>query len=92
MNGRESVVGTMRAYQAYAAKVNQNRYRLRCTKKDLWICFHRKIQRTPTGRLACESGSPDASRHLQRIDPERAAPNVSGRERIPPIRPATICG
>ncbi len=36
MNGRESGVGTGRAYQADAVRVNQNCQKLRCKKKDLW--------------------------------------------------------
>jgi hypothetical protein len=36
MNGRESGVGTDRAYQADAVRVNQNRQKLRFKENDLW--------------------------------------------------------
>ncbi len=45
MNGRESAVGTYRTYQLHAVKVNQNRHKLRCKKKELWI-FHQILWKT----------------------------------------------
>ncbi|HET7880437.1 MAG TPA: hypothetical protein VFL55_06090 [Acetobacteraceae bacterium] len=45
MNGRESAVGTLPAYQVPAAKVNWNHGKLRCKKKELWI-FHHLLWKT----------------------------------------------
>jgi hypothetical protein len=50
MNGRESGVGTERAYQADAVRVNQNRQKLRFKKKGLWtICqmLWKTLRKTP---------------------------------------------
>jgi hypothetical protein len=55
MNGRESAVGTLPGYQAPTAKVNQNRRKLRCKKKELWIFHHIlwKTGRKPSTRALC---------------------------------------
>ena len=71
MNGRESAVGTHRAYQARAARVNQNCHKLRCKKKELWIFRHilwKTVRQTFDSTLhphdwAQELDRPPAERH-----------------------------